>query len=116
MSCLFDSISNFVNTDGNTVRQLICNYLEGNNPIIEGVPTSTILNSEDSQYIQKMRNSSQWGGGIEIQAACNIWKLRIVVYNIEAGKEASAIEFLPLTTQPIHTIRLTWNGEHYTAG
>ena len=35
MSCLFNSLSHFFQEDNNTIRQIICNYLEKNGKIIE---------------------------------------------------------------------------------
>jgi hypothetical protein len=116
MSCLFDSIGELVGERGDEVRRIICDYLEEGKPIMDGIPTKDILSGEDPHYIQKMRMGSEWGGGIEIQASCNIWKLHIIVYNIKDGTNgASIIEFLPLTARPLNSIRLCWNGEHYTA-
>ena len=43
MSCLFDSLSYFINLDSKNIRQNICNYLESNNSLIEGLDTSVIL-------------------------------------------------------------------------
>ena len=59
-----------------------------------------------------MRKRSQWGGGIEIQAACNLWNLRIIVYNISRGNR-QPIEFIPINSDYHYTIELTWNGSHY---
>jgi hypothetical protein len=113
MSCLFDSLSYFIVYDSNQIRQKICDYLEENKPLIDGLETNFILSLEDSTYVKNMRKRSQWGGGIEIQAACNLWKLRIIVFDITSKSSNKPIEFLPLTENYIYTIRLTWNGYHY---
>lgn len=112
MSCLFDSLSYFLNYTGEQIRQKICDYLEENRPIIEGVPTDLILGLEDDNYIKKMRRRNEWGSAVEITAACNIWKLRIIVHNIRGG-QSRKIEFIPVNKTYIYTINISWNGYHY---
>ena len=111
MSCLFDSLSYFSNYNSNQIRQIICDYLEENHPIIDGLDTKFVLELDDPNYIENMRKNYQWGGGIEIQAACNIWNIRIIIHNIRASK--SHIEFLPINKQIYNTIELSWNGYHF---
>jgi hypothetical protein len=114
MSCLFNSLSNFINLDSYNIRQKICNYLENNQPIIEGIDTDLILSLDSSKddYINNMRSTSTWGGAIEIQAACNLWSLRIIIINIR-NLPNTQIEFLPLSNNYTHTIKISWNGYHY---
>jgi len=117
MSCLFNSLSYFINNDSFTIRQTICDYLEENKPIIDGLNTKEILQYENDNYIQNMRNTSTWGGAIEIQSACNIWNLRIfVLNNRDSGNRDSgnrAIEFIQVFGQYDRTIYLNWTGGHY---
>lgn len=112
MSCLFNSLSYFLPHSSNEIRQQICDYLEANKPIIESMETRQILTMEKSNYISYMRQSSTWGGAIEIQAACNIWNLKIVVKNIRI-KSIYKIEFIPLHKNLLKTIYISWNGGHY---
>ena len=112
MSCLFDSLSYFLNYSSNQIRQIICDYLEQNRPLIDGLATDFILSLDDSNYIRKMRRSSEWGGAIEIQAACNIWNLRIIIHNV-SERRRSKIEFIPLSKKYVYTIELIWAGNHY---
>jgi len=130
MSCLFNSMSHFIKEDGgpNGIRQRICDYLEKNLPILEGMETRDVLEMEASSsqnYISKMRKSSTWGGAIEIQCACNIWNARIIVHDIRSRhsnnnnnkNKNNKIEFLPLKSenaQP-HSLELNleWSGGHY---
>ena len=75
MSCLFNSLNYFVKEGSLEIRQKICDYLQENKPIIDGLETSTVLMFENpniNDYITKMRLTSTWGGAIEIQCACNI--------------------------------------------
>lgn len=111
MSCLFDSLSYFLHYDSNSIRQVICNYLQDNQPIIDGLETKFILDLDDSNYVNNMRKMSQWGGAIEIQAACNIFNAKITVYKI-IGKH-SVIEFLPINNDYRRDMKITWNGYHY---
>jgi hypothetical protein len=126
-------MSHFIKEDGgpNGIRQRICDYLEKNLPILEGMETRDVLEMEASSsqnYISKMRKSSTWGGAIEIQCACNIWNARIIVHDIRSRhsnnnnnnknkNKNNKIEFLPLKSenaQP-HSLELNleWSGGHY---
>ena len=133
MSCLFNSMSHFIKEDGgpNCIRQRICDYLEKNLPILEGMETHDVLQLEAptaAHYISKMRKSSTWGGAIEIQCACNIWNARIIVHDIRIrnnknnnnnnnNSNNNKIEFVSLKSenaQP-HSLELNleWSGGHY---
>ena len=132
MSCLFNSLSHFIapQTDPQAIRQRICDYLQSNSPIIDGMATHDVLQLDSfntpDQYIGAMRSPSTWGGAIEIQAACNIWNARIVVHDIRKGNiqgQKQSIEFLPISTDtitatnatnsPDKTFTLEWSGGHY---
>jgi hypothetical protein len=125
MSCLFNSMSYFIKEEwGPTgIRQRICEYLEKNLPILEGMETCDVLQLEApsaAHYISKMRNSSTWGGAIEIQCACNIWNARIIVHDIRTrnnNNNNNKIEFLPLKSEnaqhPSLELNLEWSGGHY---
>lgn len=112
MSCLFNSMSYFLKTDSTLIRQEICNYLENNNKIIDGLDTKKILNMESNNYIQDMRKTSTWGGAIEIQAACNIWNMSVIVHDIRNSRRDKII-FIPINGRINNTINITWSGGHY---
>lgn len=114
MSCLFNSLSYFINNlNSYDIRQKICDYLQENKPIIDGLDTNIILNMENNHnYITNMRSPSTWGGAIEIQTACNLWNLRIIVRNYRDNKGQN-IDFIPVTTTFEKTIELEWTGGHY---
>jgi hypothetical protein len=112
MSCLFNSLSFFIQENSYNIRQKICDYLEENKPIIDGLETSFILNLENPNYIRDMRITSTWGGAIEIQAASSIWNLRIIVKNYRNRGEKD-IEFIPLSQHYEKTIEVYWTGGHY---
>jgi len=121
MSCLFNSLSRFIvpQTDPQAIRQRICDYLQANSPIIDGMATHDVLQLDSStpsdHYISAMRSPSTWGGAIEIQAACNIWNARIVVHDVRRQEqEQKSIEFLPVATNATDkTFQLEWSGGHY---
>ena len=112
MSCLFNSISYFIDENSYNIRQKICDYLENNYIIIEGLETKDILAMESNNYISNMRNITTWGGAIEIQAACNIWNMSIVVYDLRNNLK-NKIVFIPINSDIDKTIELEWNGGHY---
>jgi hypothetical protein len=112
MSCLFHSLSFFLKEDPFQIRQKICNYLQENKPIIDGIDTHQVLEYENKQYISNMRKPSTWGGAIEIQCACTIWNTNIIVSNHrDIGNRM--IEFIPITGRSERTIRIYWTGGHY---
>uniref|UniRef100_A0A6C0H357 OTU domain-containing protein n=1 Tax=viral metagenome TaxID=1070528 RepID=A0A6C0H357_9ZZZZ len=114
MSCLFNSLSYFIKDDSLKIRHVICDYLEQNKSIIDGMQTKEILQYENNNenYIQNMRNPCTWGGAIEIQCACNIWNSRIIVLN-NRDNGYRQIEFIPLSGQYERTMYLEWTGGHY---
>ena len=112
MSCLFNSLSHFIPESSNEIRQSICNYLEENKPIIDGLDTKQILDMENPNYVSNMRSTSTWGGAIEIQVACNIWALRILVRNYR-DSDRKTIEFLPFSGMYDKTVEIYWTGGHY---
>ena len=115
MSCLFNSLDFFIGEGSFNIRQKICNYLQENKPIIEDLDTTVILgfeNNDSEKYIENMRSTSVWGGAIEIQAACNIWNLRIIVRNYR-DSNGSDIEFIPISSKAEKTIQIYWTGGHY---
>jgi hypothetical protein len=115
MSCLFNSLSFFIQKDSYEIRQLICDYLKENKPIIEGMETCEVITFENNNvdnYIQNMRLTSTWGGAIEIQSACNIWNIRINVLNYR-DSDNKIIEFIPLNKNIEKTINIYWTGGHY---
>ena len=136
MSCLFNSLSKFINLSSIEIRNKICDYLESNHPIIENMNTKDILLIENKiNYVENMRNMSTWGGAIEIQVACNLWNCKIFVHNIRnsseprssafqaynstnatlstCNKNQSIIEFIPLHSKIDKIINISWNGGHY---
>ena len=50
MSCLFNSMSYFLKEDSNIIRQKICDYLENNDKIMDGIETKEILSMDSNNY------------------------------------------------------------------
>lgn len=121
MSCLFDSLSHFVqNINASELRKMIVDYL-AKDPLIfddlkEKGHLSDILQFENNQsvslpqYIHHMSNSNAWGGAIEIRAFCEMFKARVMIKVYSDGK---FIEFIPDTCAPTATFNLGYTGNHY---
>ncbi len=125
MSCLFNSMQHFIaprlGKNSAQIRAEICDYLAADRPLIDGIATAQILAMDGrgsaAEYVAHMRSTSTWGGAIEIQAACNLWKSRIVVHDLrDRGKRAS-IEFVScdaaISGATELTMELEWTGGHY---
>lgn len=113
MSCLFNSIQSFLPLGPQEIRNQICDYLAENRPIIDGMETRVILAMDRPNYVARMRRPSTWGGAIEIQAACNIWAMSVVVHDIRHSR-GGVIQFLPVNGENNREIHLSWSGGHYT--
>ena len=113
MSCLFNSMSYYLTESSNNIRQKICDYLQENRKIMDSMETRDILNLESPNYIVNMRKQSTWGGAIEIQCACNIWKIRVLVEDVRYKTKNAIIEFIPINNTYEKTINLKWSGGHY---
>ena len=111
MSFLFDSIGRQVGLSSAQVRMDICRYLDRGGTVLDGVKTADIV---DSVYIKQMSLPSTWGGGVEIQAACNVYGVRIAVKSIRMGDSSRPIVFSPVTGRLTYKMLfMTWNGSHY---
>lgn len=117
MSCLFRSLSAFVNSvSEDELRQIICNYLDQNPKMMDDMSLKDILdidNLETGDYVRNMRNSSTWGGGIEIKAFCEIYNVGVVVRIKNTGRDvvfkASSME----TATVLNAVVIEWTGNHY---
>jgi len=111
MSCLFRSLSKFINLKTYELRQEICNFLEQNPVLLDSEKVNDLIKTQNIQpenYIQNMRQSSTWGGGIEIKAFCDIYNYQVNVHipgNI-------TIPFYPRLL-PVKIINISWSGNHF---
>ena len=110
MSCLFNSLSHFIPENSYNIRQKICDYLEENNPIIEGLETKFILDLENPNYIRDMRNTSTWGGAIEIKAFCDMYEIDVEVYIVSTCKK---VLFKSNKKHRNGLLKIYWTGNHY---
>ena len=112
MSCLFDSLSVFVNIDSYTLRQVISNYLETNPILMDDLNAESVIlyetNMSLSDYVSKMKNQDTMGGAIEIRSFINLFKVNILVKSLPNNKE---IQFL-YSPESIWKA-IIWTGGHF---
>lgn len=117
MSCLFRSLSAFVNSvSEDELRQIICNYLEKNPKIMDDLSLKDILHIdgvETTDYVRSMRVGSTWGGALEIKAFCEIYQVGVVVRIHQTGKD---VVFKPTSMENatcLNAVMIEWYGAHY---
>ena len=126
MSCLFDSISFFVEEESQKIRNKICDYMQTNQNSM-GLPEKVFYCGKTrEEYVLEMRKPSSWGGAIEIHVACIVYNLKIYVVDTretsKIKKKEMLFEYVPCNLETkcddnvsvLKTIRLFWNGYHYT--
>lgn len=117
MSCLFRSLSAFVNSiEENELRQNICNYLEQNPKIMDDLSLKDLLHVdgvETFDYVHNMRHPSTWGSAIEIRAFCEIYQIGVVVKILPTGREVIFKPFSMEKAEYISAIMIEWTGNHY---
>lgn len=86
-NCFFHAISNFLNDDitHETVRALICDYIE-NNPEIFKADIECDFPSVEN-YLQKMRKPGEWGDAIMANAFCLAYNVNIVIFSPDGISE-----------------------------
>jgi hypothetical protein len=116
MSCLFNTLCNFVDLDSNELRQNICNYLSENPRMFEDVRASDYVSWSDEgynnleDYVRNMRRTNTWGGAIEIKAFCNMYFMNVNVLDTRTNK--NTINFVE-GSKGKKTLDIKWNGGHY---
>ena len=117
MSCLFNSLSRFINIesiDGRELRKLLCDFLETNPLLIDDMTTANIVkeetNIELAQYINYMRQHDTFGGAIEIRAFTKLFKINVMVKSLPNRKDSEFIE----TPEYLWAV-ISWNGGHFEA-
>lgn len=112
MSCLFDSLSTYVDINSHELRQSICYYLDTNPIFMDDLNAETIIEYETNtplkNYVANMRQDHTLGGAIEIRAFINIFKINILVKSIPNNRE---IEFLIDPNAQWKCI--LWTGNHF---
>jgi len=107
MSCLFRSLSKFVNIETDDLRQNICDFLDENPKLIDSIRVNDIT---PNNYVLNMRNNETWGGGIEIKAFCEMYNYQVNVYI----PNEKIITFYPQRL-PVRIINIKWSGNHFTS-
>ncbi len=117
MSCLFDSLSSYLNNvTSYELRQIVVNYLETNPVLIFPTTKASDIVSVESQgksfasYLENMRRNETWGGALEIRGFSELFHRKVNVYVIVTSK---IIEFIPSTVQHC-PINIKWTGNHFT--
>ena len=117
MSCLFNSLSRFINIEsinGTELRRLICDFLETNPLLIDDMNTENIVKEETGmilqQYVNEMRHSDTFGGAIEIRAFTKLFKINVMVKSLPNRKD---IEFID--NKDFLWAVISWNGGHFEA-
>ncbi len=123
MSCLFESLTKFVNylnknenMDSLRLRNIICDYLSTNPNLMNdnNIDTKLLISASNNinldQYINIMRNTSSWGGGIELKCFCELTGLGVNVHLINK----KIIEFRPSKSNNM-IINIFYTGDHYEA-
>lgn len=112
MSCLFNSLSKFVNISPQTLRKKICDFLRENPSLLDDINVSEVIKWENGMdiqtYVNKMEQYSTWGGGIEIKCFCEIYQLGVSI--IHNNRQ---IEFIPSSGKYTSIITLNYTGNHY---
>ena len=112
MSCLFNSLSKFVNISSQDLRKQICDYLRSNPSILDDIKVSEVIKWENGMdihnYINKMEQQSTWGGGIEIKCFCEIYQIGVIVFH-----NNRQIEFIPSSGRYKSVVNLNYTGNHY---
>ncbi len=115
MSCLFTSLSCLIKThDSNTLRKIICDYMEIDPMTIDDIRLSEIVRTTNDEhtslesYVAHMRRESSWGGAIEIRIFCEIFGYAVDVIKTDG----TVIEFVPKKAHR-RRIAVSWNGNHY---
>lgn len=109
MSCLFNSLSYFVNADGRRLRNIICNYLETDPILFDVMNVSNIISPEIvNEYVESMRCENTFGGALEIKSFCQLFKLNVLVKSFPNNKNIEFVE-----NENNNWIYISWTGNHF---
>jgi len=112
MSCLFDSLSQFIEMDASNLRQGICDFLQTNPKLTDDMSAKDVISFESNtpleNYVMRMRQYSTMGGATEIKAFCIMFNRNAKVLSIPNDR---IIEFV--VDPAFSFIHLKWTGGHY---
>jgi hypothetical protein len=112
MSCLFNSLSAFVDVEPQQLRNLICDKLSENGNLMDDLTCEQVVQLEANKplenYVTSMRQAHVMGGATEIKVFCLLFKKNVSILS-EPNKKI--IEFCIHPDFPV--IHLRWTGNHY---
>lgn len=83
-NCLFDSLWKAENISSLKMRQILTDYLKKNYNKFEGFEQELNINNENiDNYINKMKNSYEYGTHTEICVYSSVFKKRVIIYMID---------------------------------
>jgi hypothetical protein len=112
MSTLFEVLAQGVQVEPHVLQQKICNYLALDGPLgSESVSQCLNRNTElhGSMYIARMRQNYKGGGAIEVQAFCELYRIRVYL------TESATVQYFfePHNQAFVRTLHLLWNGQQF---
>lgn len=116
MSCLFDSLSQFTTHTSLELRERIVEFLSTNPPLMDDAPLEQILQWESvdmNQYLGSMRQSSTWGGAIEIKAFVNMYKVNVFVHIPNQHQRIVEFVYNQAHRDRHPTVHILWTGNHF---
>jgi hypothetical protein len=113
MSCLFDSLSKFLNgVPSSMLRMRICDFLSTNPLLMEDLKAEDVIKHETGMtlavYVCNMRMPSTMGGAIEIKAFAKLFRVNVWVDSLPNKK---VIEFIE--DPQLSWCHLKWTGGHF---
>ena len=116
MSCLFESLAKLrPPTTPKALRRQCVDFVK--DATVHNVRLAQWAQWEtgesEEQYLARMQDSAQWGGGIELAAAANVLQCQIAVHLVGAAGSGCAAEFMPTDNLPQARLNLLYNGGHY---
>ena len=88
---------------------MVCDYLDANKFLLEGMETAEVLKAIDDRYVANMRLEATFGSAIEISVVCRLWGVNIEVKDAKANR----VVLFDINESPLCLCVLYWNGGHY---
>ena len=109
MSCLFNALEKYLHVPSARIRSTVCDYLDANKFLLEGMETVEVLKTIDDRYVENMRQDTTFGSAIEISVVCRLWGVNIEVKDANANR----VVLFDINESPVCRCVLYWNGGHY---
>lgn len=91
MSCLFDSLAPAVGIDSSLLRQTIAEYLKTDPKLLDDITAKDIISWTESkslhEYADSISRPHVWGGGLEIKAFCELFRMNVIVHVLYTNKK-----------------------------